>query len=60
MSDVIWEDILDDDMKAIVPKFWLKFKPPPMYVQYIMGTLYTVIMTAGMLGNVLIVWLFFT
>lgn len=58
--EITWEDILDEDMKAVVPKFWLKFKPPSLYAQYLMGTLYIIIMTAGLLGNVLIIWVFFT
>lgn len=60
ISDLTWEDILDDDMKAMVPKFWLKFKPPSLTMQYLMGTLYALIMIAGTCGNIIIIWLFCT
>lgn len=59
-TGLTWDDILDEDMKSIVPKFWLKYKPPSLYVHYMLGTIYIAIMAAGILGNATIVWLFFT
>lgn len=55
-----WDDILDPDMKAITPNHWLKYEPPSLVLQYILGTIYLIIMIIGLIGNLTIILLFAT
>lgn len=41
-----------------INRHWLKFSPPSKFSHYFLGVLYVILMTTGMLGNALVIFMF--
>lgn len=50
--------LFNEDYLFEIDVYWLQFPPPSPTSHYVLGILYVVIMIIGVLGNVLIIFMF--